>query len=94
MLWGDVYHTVGVFTHPHGYSRTWLLSLLSEQTGSADLSSWLPGMRTAACVARAGVWEWHAHSSLRGWCRCLGMRGALFVFPSLIFARVSELGFG
>jgi hypothetical protein len=54
VLWGDGYHTVGVFTHPRGYSRTWLLPLLSEQTGSADLSSWLPGMPTAACVS---VWK-------------------------------------
>ena len=30
---------------------------LSEQTGSAGLSSRLPGVPTAACMAHVGVWE-------------------------------------
>lgn len=50
VLWGDGYHAVGVFTHPRGYSRTWLLLLLSEQTGSADPSSRLAGVPSAAHV--------------------------------------------
>lgn len=55
---------------------TWLLPLLSEQTGSADVAGW------------------RANSSLRGSCRCLEMRVALFCFPLLFPARVSDLEFG
>lgn len=57
MLRGDGHHMVGVFTHPQGCSRAWLLPLLSVQADSADPFSSLPGLPAAASAACVRIWE-------------------------------------